>query len=43
MFHDGKMLKKLVSDISKNGSIGKVLADGTYDSKDNFRYLDKLK
>jgi len=42
--HDGKMLKKLVEDIvSKNNSVKKVLADGAYDSKDNFKYLDELK
>jgi len=43
--HDGKMLKKLVDDVvvSKNNNIQKVLADGAYDSKDNFRYLDELK
>ncbi len=35
--HDGKMLKELVPDISKNGNIQKVLADGAYDSKYNFR------
>jgi len=41
--HDGKMLKKLVDDvISKNNSIKKILADGAYDSKDNFKYLDEL-
>ena len=42
--HDGKILKELVGDvISKNNHIQKVLADGAYDSKDNFEYLDKLK
>ena len=42
--HDGKILKELVGDvISKNNNIQKVLADGAYDSKDNFRYLDGLK
>jgi transposase len=40
--YDGKMLKELVDDVSKKHSIKKVLADGSYDSKDNFRYLDKL-
>ncbi len=34
------MLKELVHDVSKNYDIKKVLADGCYDSKDNFRYLD---
>ena len=41
--HDGKMLKELVGDVSKNNNIQKVLADGAYDSKDNFRYLNELK
>jgi transposase len=41
--HDGKMLKELVDDVSKKYGIKKVLADGGYDSKDNFRYLDELK
>ncbi len=40
--HDAKMLKGLVSYVSKS-NIKKVLTDGAYDSKDNFRYLDKLK
>ena len=40
--HDGKMLKELVSDVFK-GNIKKVLSVITYDSKDNFGYLDKLK
>jgi IS5 family transposase len=42
--HDGKILKELVGDvISKNNNIQKVLADGAYDSKDNFKYLKELK
>ena len=41
--HDGKMLKEIVNDVSKNYDIKKVLADGGYNSKDNFRYLDELK
>jgi hypothetical protein len=46
--HDGRMLKELVFDVcnNNNGSsshIKKVLADGAYDSKDNFEYLGKLK
>ena len=41
--HDIKMLKEIVNDVSKNYDIKKVLADGGYDSKDNFRYLDELK
>ena len=40
---DGKMLKELVNNASKNNNIQKVLADGAYDSKDNFRCLDELK
>ena len=39
--YDGKMLKELVDGVSKRYSIKKVLADGGYDSKDNFRYLDR--
>ena len=39
--YDGKMLKELVDGVSKRYSIKKVLADGGYDSKDNFGYLDK--
>jgi Transposase DDE domain len=41
--HDGKMLKQLVNGVSENNDVAKVLADGAYDSKDNFEYLDKLK
>lgn len=41
--HDGKMLKELVDDVSKNYDIKKVLADGAYDSKDNFRHLEQMK
>ena len=41
--HDGKTLKELVDDVSKNYDIKKVLADGGYDSKDNFRQLDEMK
>ena len=40
--YDGKMLKELVDGASKKHSIKKVLADGGYDSKDNFGYLDRL-
>lgn len=40
--HDGKMLKELVDDASKKYSIKKVMADGGYDSKDNFHYLDEM-
>lgn len=40
--HDGRMLKELVDDASKKYSIKKVMADGGYDSKDNFHYLDEM-
>src|SRR6476619_5381752 len=40
--HDGKMLKGLVHNASKNNNIQKVLADGAYDSKYNFRCLGEL-
>jgi hypothetical protein len=39
--HDGKVLKKLVKGASENnGGVRRVLADGAYDSKENFWYLD---
>jgi hypothetical protein len=37
---DGKVLKKLVKEASENNDVGRVLADGAYDSKENFWYLD---
>jgi hypothetical protein len=37
---DGKMLKKLVKEASENNDVSRVLADGAYDSKENFWYLD---
>ena len=37
---DGKMLQPLVEGASKKGRVVKVLADGGYDSKQNFHYLD---
>src|SRR4029079_4301537 len=40
--HDGKMLKKLVNNVVSKNSVKKILADGAYDSKDNFKYLDEL-
>jgi hypothetical protein len=40
--HDGQMLKELVDDTSKKYRIKKVMADGAYDSKDNFRHLDGM-
>ena len=39
--HDGKMLKKLVYNASENNHVKGVLADGMYDSNNNFRYLSK--
>jgi IS5 family transposase len=39
--HDGKMLKKLVDNASEKNSLKSVLADGMYDSNNNFRYLSK--
>jgi Transposase DDE domain len=42
--YDGKMLKKLVDNVvSENNDVKKILADGAYDSNDNFRYIDKMK
>jgi len=40
--HDGKMLKELVYDVVSKNSVKKILADGGYDSKENFSYLDEL-
>lgn len=40
--HDGQILKELVDDVSKRYRIKKVMADGAYDSKDNFHYLDEM-
>jgi IS5 family transposase len=37
--HDSKMLKNLVKDVSENNDVKRVVADGAYDSKKNFRYL----
>ena len=42
--YDGKILKKLVNNVLDNQGkkkIKSVLADGTYDSNKNFRYLEK--
>ena len=38
---DAKMLKKLVDNASENNHVKGVLADGMYDSNNNFRYLSK--
>ena len=40
--HDGKMLKELVNNVISKNSVKKILADGGYDSKENFSYLDEL-
>ncbi len=37
--HDGKMLKKLKDTASENNNVKCALADGMYDSNNNFRYL----
>lgn len=37
--HDGKRLKRLVKKASKNMRVKRVLADGAYDSRDNFNFL----
>ena len=43
--HDGKMLSKLVDNASSSAAGGNhvkgILADGMYDSNNNFRYLSK--
>ena len=39
--HDGKILKKLVDNASENNNVKGILADGMYDSNNNFRYLSK--
>jgi len=38
---DGRMLKPLVEDASQKAPISKTIADGAYDSKTNFHYLDE--
>ena len=37
--HDGSRLKNLVDNALENNTLKIVIADGTYDSKENFRYL----
>jgi hypothetical protein len=37
---DGRMLQPLVEEASKKAKIAKTVADGAYDAKSNFRYLD---
>jgi len=40
--HDGKLLKKLIDNASAaNNNVKGALADGMYDSNNNFRYLSK--
>ena len=41
-FYDGKMLKKVVDNVVSENDVKKVLADGAYDSKDNFMYLERM-
>ena len=38
---DGRILKKLVDNASENNNLKGILADGMYDSNNNFRYLSK--
>ncbi|MGH9977228.1 MAG: transposase [Nitrososphaeraceae archaeon] len=38
---DGNMLKKLIDNASENNNVKGVVADGMYDSNNNFRYLSK--
>lgn len=37
--HDGKKLKRLVRHASEKAIVVKAIADGAYDSRDNFRFL----
>ena len=37
--HDGSRLKNLVNNALENNTLKIVIADGAYDSKENFRYL----
>jgi IS5 family transposase len=39
--HDGKMLKNLVDNVSENNNLKGIVADGIYDSNNNFRHLSK--
>jgi len=36
---NGTMLKRLVDNASKNNDVKSIIADGAYDSKENFIYL----
>ena len=40
--HDGKVLKKLVEHASESNTLKRVLADGIYDSRNNFQYLSNI-
>lgn len=37
--HDSRVMKKLVDHAFENNDVKRVIADGAYDSKENFRYL----
>jgi DDE family transposase len=37
--HDGGMLKNLIDNASENNNLKGIVADGMYDSNNNFRYL----
>ena len=39
--HDGQVLKRLVDRTSEKNRVKRALADGTYDSNSNFRYLSQ--
>jgi DDE family transposase len=39
--HDGKMLNNLIDNPSGNNNLKGIVADGMYDSNNNFRYLSK--
>ena len=36
--YDGNRLKKLVNNVSENKDVKRVIAEGSYDIKENFRY-----
>jgi len=40
---DGRMLQPLVEEAFRKGKVAKVIGDGAYDTKSNFRYLDARK
>jgi hypothetical protein len=39
--HEGKVLKRLVKKAMKIVRVGRVLADGAYDSRENFNFLSR--